>query len=257
MTVVATVSRKAARLVRPKDVTKLIGKPAGVAVHWAGEAQRLGNHTQCVTRWREWQAFHMGAKKWSDIAYNWGVCDHGYVFVGRGWGIRSAANGTNPANDRYLAVCWMGGEGETPSAHALSAIESLIQDCRRRGAGMDVQPHRHFFNTACPGPMLSDHTGIWRNLPMPRKPSAPASAPAKAPAFPLAVGWAYGPPPARVGVATHGSGLKVWQARAGIPADGDYGPVTAAAARRIQREHALGQDGLIGPKTWAAAWDAR
>lgn len=245
------VSRKAARLVRPRDVTKLVGKPAGVAVHWAGEAQRLGNHTQCVTRWRDWQAFHMHTRGWSDIAYNWGVCDHGYLFVGRGWGIRSAANGTNPANDRYLAVCWMGGEGETPSAHALSTIEALIQDCRRRGAGMDVQPHRHFFDTACPGEVLTAHTGVWRNMPVPAA-SKPVSKPSPAPRFPLRAGQFYGPGGVLSGVA-----LAVWQRRVGVTADGDYGPVTAAAARRIQRDHALGQDGLIGPKTWAAAWGAR
>ena len=247
----ALVSRSASGLVRPRDVTKLVGKPAGIAVHWAGEAQRLGNHTQCVSRWRDWQAFHMGSRGWSDIAYNWGVCDHGNLFVGRGWGIRSAANGTDSANDRYLAVCWMGGEGEIPSARALATIEFLIQDCRLRGAGMDVQPHRHFYSTACPGPVLSSHTGIWRNLPLALA-SRPVSKPSAVPGFPLKPYQFYGP-----GGVLSGAGLKAWQRRCGITADGDYGPVTKATARRVQREHALSQDGLIGPRTWAAAWDEK
>lgn len=38
----------------------------------------------------------------------------------------------------------------------------------------------------------------------------------------------------------------------GVAADGLYGPITAAAARRFQASRGLVADGLIGPATWAA-----
>lgn len=244
---VAIVSRRAAGLVKPREVSRNI-QPAkgGVAIHWAGERQDIGPHAQCVSRWKQWQGFHMNERGWADIAYNWGVCDHGYLFVGRGWGIRSAANGTDDANDRYLAACWIGGEGEQPTALALATFEALIQDCRRRGAGHDVQPHSHFYGTACPGPVLAAHATVWRRMVSPGTASCP---PEIAPRWPLAAGRYFGP-----GGIEKSALLRPWQRQMKIADDGDYGPITAATARLLQRHHGLAQDGLIGPRTWAAAW---
>lgn len=46
--------------------------------------------------------------------------------------------------------------------------------------------------------------------------------------------------------------VRIVQARCGIDADGVFGPLTEAAVRRFQREHALVPDGIVGPRTWAA-----
>jgi hypothetical protein len=86
------------------------------------------------------------------------VCRHGYVFDGRGFGIRSAANGTNDANDEYHAVCFLGDDTAgradvTPAARR--TLEELLQEYRRRyPEAKEVRPHSDFVATACPGDEL-------------------------------------------------------------------------------------------------------
>ncbi len=58
-----------------------------------------------------------------------------------------------------------------------------------------------------------------------------------------------------------GPQIKTWQARMrergwSIAADGIYGPKSATVARAFQREHRLRVDGIVGPATWSAAWEA-
>lgn len=104
------------------------------------------------------------------------------------------------------------------------------------------------------------------SAPAPAKPSTPAKKPkpaAKAPKFPLPKGHYFGPksgPNSSVsGYYSHKADLKKWQAQMrkrgwSITADGLYGPATKKVARQFQKEKGLGVDGLIGAKTWAAAW---
>lgn len=240
---VTVVSRRSAGLVKPTEVNRNVQPQlGGLAIHWGGDAQHLNTHAACVRRWRAWQQHHMGTKGWVDIAYNWGICDHGHLFVGRGWGVRSAANGTDFANDRFLAAVWLGGKGETPTDEAKRTFESLIQDCRKRGAGPDVRPHSRFYRTGCPGPTLTAWAAEWTQV--------------ARPPFPLPRGHFYGP---GRGPEAHpsGDGLKIWQRQMKIVADGQYGPITRAAALGVQRDRALVQDGLIGVQTWSATWPGK
>lgn len=158
-------TRAECNLRRPRNVSKAVwpGR-GGLAVHWGGETLNVVNHEQCRAIWKQWQVLHMDAKGWADIAYNWGVCQHGHLLTGRGWGVRSAANGTDDANNRFLAACWLGGPGEHPSALALGAFEYLVQYCRGRGAGRAVMPHSAFYATQCPGPVLTAHAEVWARL---------------------------------------------------------------------------------------------
>lgn len=88
----------------------------------------------------------------------------------------------------------------------------------------------------------------------------PPTHPAGKHPFPLPIGWYYGPlsGPARSisGVpasdAPYRAGLQAAQRVLGVPADGRYGPVTAAATTRWQAAHHLVVDGLIGPATWTS-----
>ncbi|MDR2372916.1 MAG: peptidoglycan-binding protein [Bifidobacteriaceae bacterium] len=95
-------------------------------------------------------------------------------------------------------------------------------------------------------------------------PAPPTPSPA-APVFPLPAGSYFGPksgPAASVsGYYSHREDLRGWQQRMkdrgwSIAADGLYGPETQRVAVAFQKEKGLSPDGLIGVKTWAAAWTA-
>jgi len=271
-------SRAQVGLRAPRSISRNVRPAAGgMAIHHGGEAQKIDTHdahTACRARVRGWQDFHMDGRGWVDLAYNWVVCQHGVVMVGRGLGVRSAANGTNDANDRYLAVCWLGGGAETPTPQASAAIEWLIGEARSRGVGRDVQPHRRFFATTCPGDPLAAATKVWATAIIGAAagavggavvpPATPGAKPATVPAFPLPSGYYFGP---RDGGTQSVSGffpvaghsvrpaLARWQARVGgLQADGLYGARTAARAREFQKRNHLPIDGKIGPVTWKAAW---
>lgn len=55
--------------------------------------------------------------------------------------------------------------------------------------------------------------------------------------------------------------VRTWQARMldrgwRIDPDGKYGPQSESVCRAFQSEKGLVSDGLVGPKTWAASWNA-
>jgi hypothetical protein len=120
------------------------------------DEQRL--HRNCAARVRAMQRFHIEDRGWLDIAYNHVFCRHGYVFVGRGFGARSAANGTPAANDHYFAICFLGDDSVgradvTPEARRV--LRQLIGEYRRRyPRAREVRPHSDFVATQCPGDEL-------------------------------------------------------------------------------------------------------
>jgi hypothetical protein len=100
----------------------------------------------------------------------------------------------------------------------------------------------------------------------PTAPDGPPPSPGSAPPFPLPAGYYYGPADGPTESVSgfyppyggpHGAdGLRQWQAQVGgIAADGFYGDETEGAAYSVQTAAAITVDGLIGPDTWAAAWD--
>lgn len=153
MSISGFVTRQEAGLVKPESVSYSIDASlGGVVIHWAGTPQRINSHADCLSAWRGFQRYHMG-KNWVDIAYTMGVCDHGYVFAGRGVNVRSGANGTNESNGHYYAICWIGGEGEEPTNEAVEAMQWAVEACRAEGdAGSAVRPHSDFRPTSCCGP---------------------------------------------------------------------------------------------------------
>lgn len=119
-------------------------------LHYLGEDVGPTTLEQSKARVKQIQYFHMTSDQiakggGSDIAYNWLVDSLGNVFEGRGYGVRSGANGSNYANDNYYAVCYLGGPNDTYTAAAQAAMVELL------AMATDVQPHSRFFATACPG----------------------------------------------------------------------------------------------------------
>jgi hypothetical protein len=128
----------------------------GVTLHYGGPAVRLNGHETCRALWREWQAFHMGPSRgWADVAYTGAYCNHGIALAGRGYGVRTAAQGTDDGNNRHLAVVWLGGKGQVPSRQALDAAEWWVMTLRAAGAGDEVKAHGDWHSTDCPGPYLT------------------------------------------------------------------------------------------------------
>lgn len=142
----ARPARKVSRRITPK----------GVVVHYNGPAMNLGQHASCFRAVKNTQNFHMDTRKWADIAYSLLVCPHGFVFEGRGVGVRTAANGTDYGNQNYYAVMALLGDGEEPPIEMLRGICSAIEYLRKKGAGPEVTYHSALKATGCPGGPLRE-----------------------------------------------------------------------------------------------------
>lgn len=154
------VTRKEWGARRPKETTAL--RPDAVrylVVHYsASDADERALHKNCAARVRGMQTYHMDVKGWNDIAYNWVVCKHGYIFRGRGWAIRSAATGK--ANGFTVAVCFLGNDTpkrSDPGSKGFAAIKEVWRFVVRNGPKVaGARGHRDFMSTACPGDELYD-----------------------------------------------------------------------------------------------------
>ncbi|MBD0838774.1 N-acetylmuramoyl-L-alanine amidase [Streptomyces sp. TRM68416] len=130
-------------------------------VHYEGTAvstRLLADHDACIAEWKAIRKSHLANKveNYSDIAYNYGACPHGYLLEGRGLGRRTGANGNAELNRAHYAILGLiGDEGLTePTPEMLHAIRDGIELLRKHGAGTDIKGHRDGYATACPGPAL-------------------------------------------------------------------------------------------------------
>jgi peptidoglycan hydrolase-like protein with peptidoglycan-binding domain len=65
-------------------------------------------------------------------------------------------------------------------------------------------------------------------------------------------GGTHGETPATAAAPATGATAVEWLQRAlKLPVDGEFGPETEAAVRRLQARHGLNVDGVVGPSTWA------
>jgi hypothetical protein len=234
----------------------LNASPEGTTLHWEGPKMGSRPHAQCAALVRSIQAFHMGPQRgWSDIAYSLLVCEHGYVFVGRGRGIGSAANGTTDANRRRYAICALVGQGDPITPALIQGIKDAHALCVSWGAKNAMNGHRDWIATTCPGQWLYEQVrkGAFLKVGVTRVIAKPASRATTAvrqaiSAKPILRRGSKGTAVRRLQ-----QGLRTkFPAYARIAVDGDFGPATDRAVREFQRRSGLAADGVVGARTWAA-----
>jgi hypothetical protein len=142
----------------PASAAPLQAVTQGVKVHYEGtpvSTKLLTDHAACIAEWRAIRKSHLANTKenYSDIAYNYAACPHGYLLEGRGIGKRTGANGNQELNRAHYAIVGLvGDEGLTePTDAMLGAIRDGIDLLRRNGAGTEIKGHRDGYATECPG----------------------------------------------------------------------------------------------------------
>lgn len=131
----------------------------GSAVHWNGD-RPLGltgcdgsRCAQVVANIRHWQT-QVRQPPFRDIAYNHLICPGcGTIHQGRGWGVRSAANGTTAANREWHAWMVMVGGDEPFTDIARQRLLELAREHRDRYGRSRLTYHRAVRGggTECPG----------------------------------------------------------------------------------------------------------
>lgn len=195
----------------------------GNTAHYEGPRTGVYPHSSCASKVRGIQRFHMEGRGWGDIAYNFIICPHGYIFEGRGFGIRSAANGTNEGNGKSYAHCVLIGEGDAFTVEAQSGLANSFGYCRHRGSGDRRWVHSDWKATKCPDVPITNFVRGGMNVgggvtPAPVPPPAPAPAPP--------------PPPAPAPVNPEKERIAELQRLVGAGVDGIWGPNTEAALAR-------------------------
>lgn len=142
----------------PREAYTPISSPAGVKIHYVGTLFGGREHSECDDYMRETQNYQMdeSPENYFDFAYSLAVCQHGYVYDGRGKGHRSGANGNQELNANHYAVLgFVAKYGITqPSSSMITGLQDAIAYLRRAGAGNDIKGHRDGYSTECPGSAL-------------------------------------------------------------------------------------------------------
>lgn len=149
---------------RPPKSVASSNPDEGCTDHWEGTSMwntaNIGDHSRCAPAIRGIQRYHMDGQGWSDIAYNFIVCPHGYVYTGRGFN-RGGANGTAYWNMHTYQVCWLTGLGDPmpdPIRDIMSiAVRDTMDWCIWAGRANPTKrnAHRDIRATMCPGDLIN------------------------------------------------------------------------------------------------------
>jgi hypothetical protein len=157
---------------RKQGTISIVPHPS-VTFHYVGGGWEYPwDHSSCDDKVRGIQADHMDNRDWSDIAYNYLVCPHDYVYEGRGYDRRSSANGYESANYQSFAVCalWGTASADDPLPDGLKRAYRYARQIliRQGGATDEVKGHRDWKETDCPGDQI--YAWIKQGIPAPYVP---------------------------------------------------------------------------------------
>lgn len=259
-------------------------------VSWSKRTGFMGHYSAASASQtvREIQNFHMDTRGWSDIGYNFLINSvTGKVYEGRGWTVLGAhCKGYNTPN---IGVCVIGKDRagiKDVSDAARRSFKALYEEAQeRKGGKLTLLGHRDHGSTDCPGDEL--YAWIHAGLPIvgqptntPGKPSPSKPAPGPAVGFPLPSGYYFGPASGgdrsvsgRYERRFAGKTDRAWLAEfaqqlsrrgwsvgkgrtylGGAGNDGIYGSEYATLIKAFQKDQKLTVDGLLGKKTWDAAY---
>lgn len=231
----------------------------GMVAHYDGSDQGLAkkSHSACRDYWKDTRIFHrkpvsQGGRGWLDIGYSFGVCPHGIVFEGRGFGRQQAAQ--PGGNTTWTSCTFMSGEHESPTAAQLEAWRELRAWLRGKGVAAAVRGHGEFISTSCPGAILR---AMVKDGALTKGATTKPPEPGPKPTIPPFPGRVLTQPPVMAG-----DDVLAWQRQMrtrgwrSLTVDGAYGPNSEDICRAFQVEKNLAVDGKVGPKTWAAAWSS-
>jgi hypothetical protein len=206
-------------------------------LHWNGPKVPEVKHERCASLVRGIQNYHMDGQGWNDIAYNFVVCSHGYVFEGRGVNVTNGANGVNDANFNSHAVMCLAGQGNKFTASEKKAVQEVVGYIGRQApAPAQLVGHRDHKSTECPG---NERYSWLKGLgtAKPSRPSKPSGRPV------LRRGDSGDPVILLQTILRNKAG-------GGIVVDGRFGPNTERKVRLLQKFFKLTPDGIVGEKTW-------
>jgi len=157
------ISRAELELRKPEYKTPLPVYPASKVILHHGGSRTPRTELEEYQQWRGYQAYHMDVRGWSDIAYNKGVGPvTGNTYAGRGFTRQGGATGS-PHDAQSVSICAIGDFHNGPASDEL--ITGIVK-CVRRGIRngnlapqdqIDIDAHRNFSSTSCPGDSLYGH----------------------------------------------------------------------------------------------------
>lgn len=243
MTAVVSRGQWGARAPKRRKVGKLTAKTTG---HWNGPKVPVTKHESCPSLIRGIQNYHMDGRGWSDIAYNFVVCQHGVIFEGRGLNVENAGQGTNVGNRTSHAVLMLSGLGNTFPKKQKDGFRSAVRYIADTTDAPDAAvPHQDWHATQCPGEERAAwlRSGMSGSSATPAKPTV-TSKPNTTPHHPLLKRGSRG------AAVTKLQTILSRKAGGGIVIDGIFGPSTERKVRLLQRMFKLKVDGIVGEATW-------
>lgn len=252
------ISRQQAGLQPPRAIVKL--NASLMTAHYVGESpwghvdrsspesfRRAIDHNRCSTLWKGIWSYHTNGRGYQDIAYNFGVCPHGYVFEGRGPGVKSGAQLGNINNQTY-AWCYIGGAGDPFTPQAGLAV---TEETTTSYGLLTTRDHSTWAKTSCAGESIRAAVREWNNGNLPRPVPHPTPTPTPVPSGGTVVVTL---PVLKIG-AKGGAVISLQtllntKAGQGITVDGSFGSATDTAVRNVQRFFGLTVDGIVGKDSW-------